>query len=139
MGNIASAPIAAPGELASGISTFVVIGSDPDQIRAEFETKYAAAVAANLAINDLSIGGAGQGQKFCVTATLVPNPGGEPIILQFYMASSPDELTNAFNQALARLVEDAGQGTYDFLGNTVVGSSDGKRFFGCMLAREQAE
>ena len=138
MGNIAALPIAALGQVVADTTIFTVIGSDPDQIRDEFMAKYAEAAGDTLAINDLSIGGSGQGAKFCVTATLVPNPGGEPIALRFYMASSPEELANAFNEAYALLIEDVGQSTYDFLGNTVVGSSDGKRFFGCVLARRQA-
>lgn len=137
MGNIATLPIAALGQVAADTTIITVIGSDPDQIRAELVAKVAEVQPA-LVINDLSIGGAGQGAKFNVTATMVPDPGAKGLAGRFYMASSPEELTNAFNQALALLIEDTAGGTYDLLGNTVVGSSDGKRFFGCLLAREQA-
>lgn len=138
MGNIASQPIAAYAAAAE-IKTIFVIGSDPVEILADLTDKLTAAALEPeaFALNDISIGGTGQGQKFCVTATLSPNPGGEPYTFAFYLASSEDELQNAYQTALAELVANIGVAAYDLLGNTVVGSSDGKRFFGMLLARRQ--
>lgn len=140
MGNVSADPVGRLAEPAGSRMIFV-IGSDPVEVEAEFTEQLSAASQEPIpfTLNDLSIGGAGAGSEFCLAATLVPFLGTEePAFGTMYTSSSPDGLPAAFQEALARIVANAGVATWDFLGNTVVGSSDGKRFVGVILARHQA-
>lgn len=132
MGNVAAlfdSPL-----VSSALQAVFVLGSDPIQIEAELTEKLSFGA---LPIRDVSIGGAGQGQLFCVTVTLSP---GDPVTVRgvVYIGSSPAELQRAFGEALERLVTMTAPAAFDILGHTVVGSSDGARFLGVILAQERA-
>lgn len=116
-----------------------IMSADPDDLR----TRMLAAIdvqdqAGNL-VWDVSLGGAGDGHSFLGVVNFYTPAAPESIRTDLitYMASSPEELANAYQVALNAFAarNSATLSSWLHYGHTVVGSNDGRRYMGLVLAQ----
>jgi len=114
------------------------MSSSPDDLRTQILAAIAEQDDLGNLVWDISLGGAGDGHSFLSVVNFYTPDTPETIRTDLitYMASSPEELYNAYLVALdAFRVRNAGNlSSWLHYGHTVVGSNDGRRYMGLALA-----